>query len=221
MTEHSAIWLLRNDLRIHDNYAIVHLTKMIESGKASFVIPTYCYDPRHFACSEVGLKQRRIDSFRTKFLTESLADLRESLRRIGSDLLVVHGRPEDVIPHLMREVGAKTVVLQSEVAWEDRLVEDAVAAAVSSAGGSVDFIWGSTLYHLDDLPFSSAPSSSGSLLHDAQSSQPGAHLVKTLRPDPAADVALLPSSRGAFNVQVASHPSLGSLRSIKNSTARS
>lgn len=204
MVELPVIWWLRNDLRMHDNYAIVHVSNLIKSGKAQYVIPIYCYDPRHFSSSEIGLQQKRTDSFRTKFLTESLADLRDSLRGIGSDLLVVHGRPEDVIPHIMREVGAKLVAVQPEVAWEDRLAEDAVAGAVSAAGGSVQFIWGSTLYHLDDLPFSAPPACTASPPQQAESSKsPSASCIRTDRPDPAVDVATLPSSRGAFTVQVA------------------
>lgn len=36
--------------------------------------------------------------YRAKFLLESVADLKQRLRDIGSDLFVSVGKPEDVIP---------------------------------------------------------------------------------------------------------------------------
>jgi hypothetical protein len=206
-----AILWLRNDLRLHDNYALVLAAKMVESGQAAYALPVYCYDPRHFSTTTIGLKERRTDCFRAKFLTESLADLRTGLQSIGSDLTIIFGRPEAVIPHIMSEIGAKTVIAQPEVAWEDRLVEDALIAAAQSAGGTVDFAWGSTLYHLDDLPFSASfsastpditPSSPPSTTDPAPASSLSSTPASTARPSPASDLATFPSSRGAFTVQV-------------------
>merc|ERR1711871_195838 len=66
------------------------------------------------------------------------------------------GRPEDVIPSLLSSAeGCTNVVLcQSEVTSEEVKVEKAVMQAIKpAAGGKLIRIWGSTLYHLDDLPF--------------------------------------------------------------------
>jgi deoxyribodipyrimidine photo-lyase len=37
------IYLLRNDLRLHDNEVLAHATEA-----ADYVVPLYCFDSRHF-----------------------------------------------------------------------------------------------------------------------------------------------------------------------------
>ncbi len=88
------------------------------------------------------------------FLLESLADLQSSLRAKGSDLLVLRAKPEQALPSLLaRGDSAHTLVLtQTEPATEEAAVEAAVARALGSAG-TLRRVWGSTLLHIDDLPF--------------------------------------------------------------------
>ena len=49
--------------------------------------------------SLAGLERTGIH--RQRFIAESLRDLRKSLRAIGSDLLILEGRPEDAFAKLM------------------------------------------------------------------------------------------------------------------------
>jgi deoxyribodipyrimidine photo-lyase len=61
-----------------------------------------------------------------------------------------------VLPGFLTERGSggRTVVLaQSEVTSEETAIERRVKAAVGGAGGKMELRWGSTLFHIDDLPF--------------------------------------------------------------------
>lgn len=55
------------------------------------------------------LHGRHASGARTRFLLESLADLDEGLRRAGSRLIVRRGRPERVLPELVRELGVEEI----------------------------------------------------------------------------------------------------------------
>ena len=81
----------------------------------------------------------------------------QSLRAIGSDLLVEVGKPEDVIAkYLLSGPGATNLVLtQEETSSEEHRAERAVKSAVKKAGrnNKMQTVWGSTLYHKDDVPY--------------------------------------------------------------------
>ena len=67
---------------------------------------------------------------RNAFLRGCLADVDASLRARGAALVVRHGRPEDVVPDLARELGAAEVLWTSAVSpfarRRDRAVTDAL-----------------------------------------------------------------------------------------------
>jgi deoxyribodipyrimidine photo-lyase len=139
------IWY-RNDLRVHDHEP---LTRALRAGAQ--VIPLYCVDPRHFGETSFGFP--KTGAYRATFLLESLADLRSSLRSLGSDLVIRRGHPEAIIPALAKELGCQAVYFHQEVTFEERLVEAAVSEALDSNGIAATSFWGATLYHPDDLPF--------------------------------------------------------------------
>lgn len=141
------VWF-RQDLRLADHEP---LHRAAQAGVP--VIPVWCLDPRQFAETHLG-GFPKTGAHRARFLIESLADLRASLRALGSDLVIRRGLPEEVLPTLAREVGAATVRFHEEVASEELAVEDAVAEAMEPLGAAVRGSWGHTLHHPDDLPFS-------------------------------------------------------------------
>lgn len=63
------------------------------------------------------------------------------------------GRPEVVIPELARAAGAEAVYAHGEVSRDECRTEDKVSQAIKKEGVEVKYFWGSTLYHMDDLPF--------------------------------------------------------------------
>lgn len=73
---------------------------------------------------------RKTGAFRTKFLIESVADLREALQDIGSELVVRRGKPEDILTELAEEYGCSRVYAQKEHTREELDVEEAVAQKV-------------------------------------------------------------------------------------------
>jgi deoxyribodipyrimidine photo-lyase len=140
------VWL-RNDLRLHDNEALARAAR-----DAEFVLPVYCFDPRHFATTSFGFP--KTGAFRAQFLLESLNDTRSRLQAIGANLLLRRGKPEEILPALASEYSAQAVYFHEEVTDEEVRVEEAVLDALAARKIDVISFWGSTLYHIDDLPFS-------------------------------------------------------------------
>ncbi len=139
------VWF-RNDLRLEDHEALA-----TAAGDADRVLPVYCIDPRHFATTRWGFP--KTGAFRVQFLLECLADLRAGLQDIGSDLVIRMGKPDDVLPELVRAYEISTVYVHEEVTSEEVAVEDAVEAALKPLGAQLRRFWGHMLYHRDDLPF--------------------------------------------------------------------
>lgn len=136
----------RNDLRLHDNEMFFRALQ-----KTSFVIPIYCFDPRQFANTDLDFP--KTGSFRAKFLIESVADLKQSLQKLGSNLLIRLGKPEEIIPEIQKNTGAKIVYASKETTAEEIKIEQDLENQLFKAGCNLNLYWQSTLYHLDDLPF--------------------------------------------------------------------
>ncbi|NEO33777.1 MAG: DASH family cryptochrome [Symploca sp. SIO3C6] len=140
------IWY-RNDLRLHDHEPLYQALQ----AKAS-VIPLYCFDERQFGTTSFGFP--KTGAFRTQFILESVADLRNSLRSQGSDLVVCRGLPEKIIPLLAKSLNIWALYYHREVTSEELAVESALKKALSQIGVKVQSFWGTTLFHINDLPFS-------------------------------------------------------------------
>ncbi|MGJ3254314.1 MAG: DASH family cryptochrome [Elainellaceae cyanobacterium] len=139
------IWY-RNDLRLHDH------EPMNQAIKAdAHVIPLYCVDPRQFGQTSFGFA--KTGAYRAQFLLESVENLRQSLRSLGSDLIIRMGMPEAVIPQLVQELEISTVYYSSEVTSEELTVEQNLRNALKPLNIGVQSFWGATLFHPDDLPF--------------------------------------------------------------------
>ncbi|XP_017982690.1 PREDICTED: cryptochrome DASH, chloroplastic/mitochondrial [Theobroma cacao] len=159
----SIVWY-RNDLRVLDNEA---LFKAWVSSEA--ILPVYCIDPRLFETTYCfGFP--KTGALRAQFIIECLADLKKNLMKKGLDLLIQRGKPEDILPSLAKAFGAHTVYAHKETCSEELQVERLVTrglrgVVLSPAQGNstssssthnpkLELIWGSTMYHLDDLPIS-------------------------------------------------------------------
>lgn len=139
------VWF-RNDLRVRDNEV---LTKAALAGKE--VIPVYCFDPRMFERTNLGFA--KTGSFRAKFLIEALDDLRKSLRKLGADLIILKGKPEEEVLSLAIKYQAQAIFYSEEVTSEERNVDKSLEKAAWAHGIATEALWQSTLYHVDDLPF--------------------------------------------------------------------
>lgn len=63
------------------------------------------------------------------------------------------GRPESVLLEVVKAVGADAVYVHREVSHDEVKAEEKVEEVMKDEGVEVKYFWGSTLYHLDDLPF--------------------------------------------------------------------
>jgi len=139
------IWY-RNDLRLHDHEP---LNKAAKSGAK--IIPVYCFDDRQFEKTPFGFA--KTGAFRAQFLLESVADLRKSLQGLGSDLVILRGKPEVEVATLAQKLEATAVYFHQEATREETRVERSLTQALESQGKTAKSFWGHTLHHPDDLAF--------------------------------------------------------------------
>ena len=134
----------RNDLRLDDNPALA------EALRSDEVLPVVVLDDRFWSTDRWG--HVKTGPFRTRFLLESIADLKAALEGAGGALLIKEGRPEDILPALMKEWSCSKLTAQAEHTPEELDIEAAVANAVFEVGGTCRWVEGHTLFHPDDLP---------------------------------------------------------------------
>lgn len=137
-----ALLWFRTDLRMHDNEAL----KIASENEK--ILPVYCFDPGHFGETSFGFP--KTGPHRTRFLLESVKNLRSQLREVGADLAIRRGKPEDILPDLVERFGMDKIIAHKEVTAEEVNVENAVS---DKSSAELKFCWGSTLYHPDDIPY--------------------------------------------------------------------
>jgi deoxyribodipyrimidine photo-lyase len=115
----------RNDLRLSDNTALNALV-----AHAREWLPVFVLDARLIAGPRVGEP-------RTRFLLDCLARLGRDLEKRGVPLLVREGRPEEVLPALMYETGARLLSFNEDTTPFSRRRDAAVQQAVERFGGQV------------------------------------------------------------------------------------
>jgi len=135
----------RNDLRIHDHEALWKA-----SEKTAEVVPVYIFDPRIFKEHPLGFQ--KTGKIRHHFLIESVQNLRENLQKIGSNLIVRTGFPEDILPQFAQEIQADEIYASEEITQEENDVDSLVEELLKADGRKIKFFWESTLFHVDDLP---------------------------------------------------------------------
>ncbi|KAE8664896.1 Blue-light photoreceptor PHR2 [Hibiscus syriacus] len=141
----SIVWF-RKDLRVHDNECL-----NMANNESMSVLPVYCFDPNVYGKSSSGFD--KTGPLRAAFLIESVSDLRKNLQVRGSDLVVRVGNPESVLVELAKAVGADAIYAHREVSNDEVKAEKRVETAMKEEGVEVKYFWGSTLFHVDDLPF--------------------------------------------------------------------
>lgn len=118
MMNSTTIWWIRRDLRLTDNPA---LHAALKNGR--FVIPLFVLDDRLLQ-SENSARQR------VAFLLAGLRALAADLQTCGSRLIVRVGRPEQILPQLVKENGVTAVYAMEDVTPFSRKRDAAVAQIV-------------------------------------------------------------------------------------------
>jgi len=145
MTQRILIWY-RHDLRVHDLLALDEAVQ-----QEAEIIPVYCFDDRDFEETSFGFP--KTGNYRAQFLLESVADLRNSLQQLGSNLVVRRGLPEEIIPAIAKQLKVDSVSYSKEVTAEEKRVEKKLRKALAAKDIKVNTYWEATLYLPEDLPF--------------------------------------------------------------------
>jgi deoxyribodipyrimidine photo-lyase len=139
------VWF-RNDLRVHD-----HAPLFFACQNAQEIIPVYCIDPRTYGKMDLGLE--KTGNLRTKFLRESVDNLRINLQQLGGELVILQGKSEEMIPAFAETYQAEAIFFSGEVADEEKRVELRLEKTAWKKGINTESFWQSTLFHIQDLPF--------------------------------------------------------------------
>lgn len=134
------VWF-RQDLRLIDNRVL-----LAAASGCQALLPVFCLPPAEL--TPWGFV--RVGRHRQCFLTDTLIDLQQGLRACGSDLLILQGRAQDLLPALARELGCTGIHAEDIPAPE----EQAAVAALRAAGLSVYVQEQSALLAAEQLPFS-------------------------------------------------------------------
>lgn len=142
-----AIVWFRNDLRLHDNEALLDAIQ-----SAGEIIPVYIFDPRVFM-GQTKHGFAKTGKFRAKFIIESVIDLKSQLKKLGSDLYIRIGKPEEELLNLALEVKSSWVFCNRERTQEEVHVQDALENSLWAIGQEIRYSRGKMLFFTGDLPF--------------------------------------------------------------------
>ena len=140
------VWF-RNDLRVEDNTAL-----NMAISKHKFIIALYCFDPRHYKLSTFGFK--KTEKYRTKFLIETVEDLKSNLKKLNIELFISTETPESTIRPLVEDHNITSIYLQTEWTEEEKASLEAVKKSLPS--NTFYNSYDQFLYHPEDIKLSFA-----------------------------------------------------------------
>lgn len=140
----SLLWF-RNDLRLDDHRPLEAALKASDK-----ILGVYFFEDRWFESGSHG--GPRMDARRAFFLWESAVELRERMRNLGSDLLILGGNPVERIPQLCDEFTIDAVYASRGFTWEETQQESQLQRALGHSTHWKSF-WNTTLFTEHDLPF--------------------------------------------------------------------
>ncbi|TAE37303.1 MAG: DASH family cryptochrome [Sphingobacteriales bacterium] len=146
MSDRNILVWFRNDLRTEDNEILLEACE-----KANSIIPVYVFDPRYYKTTTYDTL--KTGHLRTQFVIQSVANLKQSLQNLGGDLLVLQGKPEEIIPQIAQKYNADVVYHHREVASEETEISTLVEDALWKFKINLKHFIGHTFYHKEDLPF--------------------------------------------------------------------
>lgn len=148
MKDKRAIVWFQQDLRVHDNEALHDALCAAEE-----IIPVYVLDPRIVQGKTRQFGFPKTGVYRLQFILESIADLRASLKKLGSTLFVRIGLPEEVLFEMASQYKTSWVFCNRERTDEELRVQEALERKLWTIGQEMRFSRGKMLYYTSDLPF--------------------------------------------------------------------
>lgn len=158
----TSVLLFRNDLRLRDNEALVL------ANTAQLIVPLYVFDRSHFSLDHASPHGfERTGAFRANFLRQAVDDVRDCIIRLGSDMVVRIGDTVEELSSIVEALlenglGPIHFVAHRELAPEEAALGLKIESALRELAEKfeteigIHWIWGSTMHHLDDVPFSPA-----------------------------------------------------------------
>ncbi|KAL0095121.1 hypothetical protein F4703DRAFT_1922728 [Phycomyces blakesleeanus] len=157
------ICFFRNIFRVHDNMSLYHAIQ----SKPDTLLPLVCLDPRMMDLSALnGLLKTdfkppttwhygidRCSRFRTRFIIESILDLKNNLLKRKSDLLVLYGEPEKLLPELRDFLAKKGLTLGHIHTHKEYAYEELQTELALSKDFNITFHSDTTMIHPGDVNF--------------------------------------------------------------------
>jgi deoxyribodipyrimidine photo-lyase len=160
------VWYRNTDLRLHD-----HEPLTIAHSHHVSVGHIYIFDPRTFGDSTVDFSKSipktgwpKTGHHRTRFLLESVLNLKNNLAQKSNpagaqELAVSVGYPEVILAQVAQELKVSHIYCHEAEAPEELIIQNNAAIQLSQCGAKLVSVWGNTMYHVEDLPFSTSPRS--------------------------------------------------------------
>ena len=148
------LWL-RNDLRLHDNYALNWAMQYNKTSKKE-ILPVFCFDPRIYSktSNQTKWQTQKTGLIRARFQLETIDSLRSSFQKIGSNLILSNEKPDEFLPKLLDKDSHNIIVYQQEICHEELQVEDKLQKSIpANISAEIESVWGNTLHHLNDLSY--------------------------------------------------------------------
>lgn len=146
MTKKVILVWFRNDLRTHDNEALLAAVE-----RADYVVPVYVFDRRYYEKNDSGFWNTGI--LRQQYIYQSVRSLKEKIQSLGGDLLTYEGLPEEIIPTLVQKYDIDEVYHHREVSRRETDISEWVEEALWQQRKNLRHFIGHTLYHKEDFPF--------------------------------------------------------------------
>ena len=129
-SEQVSIHWFRNGLRLHDNPCLLDACQ-----KSDKLLPLYVIDPDAPFAQTAG---RGAGCIRANFVLESIAELDQKLQSMGSRMVVVLGKPEQVLPEIVASLQVTCLYYEREPAAPireaDAMVLEAIRTRVKEGG---------------------------------------------------------------------------------------
>ncbi|KAG4073242.1 hypothetical protein HA402_008588 [Bradysia odoriphaga] len=119
---------------------------------AETITPLFCFDPRMFTTTH-RYQFPKTGNFRSKFLIECVDDLNRTIKAKGSGLIILYKQPAEALAIIRDKCKFEAIAFQKEITKEEIDVERECETFCLQNKITFQAIWGSTLYHKDDLPY--------------------------------------------------------------------
>jgi len=137
----SLVWF-RNDLRVDDHNGL-----KLALDNSNKVVGFYCFNPKVFSENKLGF--RKTDVFRTKFLIETVDNLKENLKKNNISLIIKIGDPVEELSNVITQHNISNIYLQKE--WTKEEYDEEALLKSKLTNVLFHSTYDQFLYHPDDV----------------------------------------------------------------------